>query len=58
MAKEKIKEKKMNLWWKVAKAIGIGTIFAFVSSLFLTEDLVSVSLALGLLVVYLEIRKQ
>ncbi len=57
MAKEKKIESKSG-WWKVAKAIGIGAIFAFISSLFLTEDLVSMSLALGLLVIYLEIRKQ
>ena len=53
------KKKKIGsgLGWKIAKAFGIGALFAFVSSIFLAEELASIGIALGLLVVYLELRK-
>ena len=57
MAKEKTKKISSKSVWKIAKAAGIGTLFAFVSSMFLAQELVSLSLVLGLLIAYLEIRK-
>ncbi len=54
MAKEKTVIRKRNPIWKIGKSIGLGFLFWFVSYLLTGQN--ELSLALGLLVIYMESR--